>query len=309
MLSQANERSLDTASIGQLPVDDGWQLECASVDVLSSTQRDDFDRIARTSPVLVDARACWPRDANVLSLLTFDYGHLKLNEVRTIYGFVAQLERSQGLNPDTWARVRLLLDSWTISDYVDAASAGDAPFYLANLALAYLPEIAKRYSSPEVGPRNLLRLFERARAPELFVGSSNTRYSNLHVDAMGGSVWCVCLAGEKEWVVFPPEDSKNLCPFRMGDLQIRHSLLDPWNQDMCARFPLGSLHPYRVRLQPGQALFLPPNWWHVTRNHGLTVTINERLWSWKTLRHIAPALFHELQARVLPGTPQPYVLY
>ena len=307
MHSQPNARPSATSSIHQRPVDDEWELECASLDVLTNTHRDNFDRVARTQPVLVDARGCWPRDANVLSLLSFDYGHLKLSDMGTLYGSLAHTERSLGLNPEVSARIRSRLEAWTLSDFLEAAKAGEAEFYLANLALKQFPRIANRYRSPDVGPRNVIPS-ERARAPELFVGSANTQYSNLHVDSIGGSVWCVCLEGEKEWVVFPPEDSKFLCAFRLGDLQLRHSLLDPWNKELCARFPLAQLHPYRVRLQAGQALFLPPNWWHITRNHGLTITINERLWSWSTLRYFIPWFFAELRARI-PEIQQPYVLY
>ncbi len=305
MHSQMNARA--SAAPSQRPVDDEWELPCASIEVLTNTDLDTFERVAKTQPVLVDGRRCWPRDTSVLSVLADEYGHRKLSEVRTLYGSAAHTERSKGLNAEVHARIAHCLATWTLSDYLEAAKAGEAEFYLANLALQQFPEIVSRYRSPDVGPKNVVP-FEVARAPELFVGSSNTQYSNLHVDSMGGSVWCVCLEGEKEWVVFPPSDSQLLCPFRLGDLQLRHSLLDPWNKEMCARFLLEELHPYRVRLKPGQALFLPPNWWHVTRNHGLTITINERLWSWSTLHYLVPWFFAELRAKI-PGRQQPYILY
>ena len=286
-------------------------LSCASLDVLPGSSRDQFAAVARRQPVLLDGRDCWSGwDDDVLSVLRRHYGERSLSEMRTLYGLPAQVRRAKWVDPATMGPIYELIAAWTVDDYLAASARGEAPFYLANLALGQFPEIKRRYTPPRIGPRNLVRFSERASAPELFVGSANTQYSHLHVDAVGGSVWCVCLYGEKEWIVFPPGDSEKLRPFREGSLgQLRQSMLDPWDPRSCAEFPVRELHPYRVRLQAGQALFLPPNWWHITRNNGLTVTINERAWSWSTLRYFAPFLWHELKGRALPGTPQPYVLY
>ena len=289
---------------------DRCYVECASLDVLPLERRRDFTRIARAMPVVIDGRGCWSRwDEDVLDVLERHYGRMKLTELRTLYGSSAQIGMAKWEDEEVLEHVRGQFTSWTVSDYLKAARRDEAAFYLANLALRDFPEIKRRYRSPDIGPRNLVGFSEKANAPELFVGASNTQYSNLHVDGGGGSVWCVCLSGEKEWIVFPPSDSERLCPFRTGDLQLRHSMLDPWSEESCARYRTTELHPVRVFLKAGQALFLPPNWWHITRNHGLTVTLNERVWWWQTLHYYVRGVFHSKVRQIMPGTPQPYVLY
>ena len=259
-------------------------------------------------PVLLSGKESW-RDwrIDIVDLLREFYGNERIAKFRTLYGAALQVPRQ------LLGRHAKLIDeisnTWTLSRYLDAARDQDLPVYLANLALADLPEVSKYYERCTQMGGNLLRWFERAAAPELFIGAHNTQYGGLHVDSAGGSVWCLGLAGEKEWVVFPPSDSDALMPHRDGDGQLRHSFLNPWNAATWPLYSTRRLHPYRVFVRAGQALYLPPNWWHITKNHGLTITINERMWRWGTVPYVVRWFWHELCGKLLPGTRQPFVLY
>ena len=259
-------------------------------------------------PVLLSGKSSWKDwQVDIVDLLRKFYGDRRISEFRTVYGSALQIPRQ--LRARHAKLLDEILSAWTLSRYLDAAREEDLPVYLANLALLDLPEVNKYYERCTKMGANLLRHVEKAAAPELFVGARNTQYGGLHVDAAGGSVWCLCLAGKKEWVVFPPSDSEDLMPHRCGDRQLRHSFLNPWNAAACSQYSMERLHPYRVVLRVGEALFLPPNWWHITRNHGLTITINERMWGWKTLPYLVRWFWYMASGKLLPGTRQPFVLY
>lgn len=103
---------------------------------------------------------------------------------------------------------------------------------------------------------NLLPLVQRFY---LFAGLGGTLYHchydlqpNLHVQ----------LTGKKRFIIFPPEDWEHLYPFPLHHDLDRRSQVDFDNPDY-AKFPrfkgaTGTL----VELNPGDALYIPPYWWH-----------------------------------------------
>jgi hypothetical protein len=280
-------------------------LECSSLQPFDGP---DADLVAGDLPLLLSGKSSWKDwEINIVDLLREFYGNRRISGFRTLYGSVVQTPRR--LHARYAKLVDEILSTWTLSQYLDTAQEKELPVYLANLALRDLPEVYKYYEQCTKLGGNLLRRIERASAPELFIGANNTQYGGLHVDAGGGSVWCVCLTGAKEWVVFPPSDSEELKPHRSGDSQLRHSFLNPWNEATCSQYSTERLHPYRVFLRAGEALYLPPNWWHITRNHALTITINERMWQWKTVALLVRWFWYVAWGKVLPGTRQPFVLY
>ncbi|CAE7219592.1 hif1an, partial [Symbiodinium sp. CCMP2456] len=103
---------------------------------------------------------------------------------------------------------------------------------------------------------NVLPLVQRFY---LFAGLGGTLYHchydlqpNLHVQ----------LTGRKRFILFPPEDWRHLYPFPVHHDLDRRSMVDLDAPD-CDRFPgWQNAKGYMVELEPGEALYIPPYWWH-----------------------------------------------
>eukprot|EP00931_Biecheleriopsis_adriatica_P066769 TRINITY_DN41049_c0_g1_i1.p1 TRINITY_DN41049_c0_g1~~TRINITY_DN41049_c0_g1_i1.p1 ORF type:complete len:490 (-),score=85.71 TRINITY_DN41049_c0_g1_i1:21-1490(-) len=103
---------------------------------------------------------------------------------------------------------------------------------------------------------NVLPLVQRFY---LFAGLGGTLYHchydlqpNLHVQ----------LTGRKRFILFPPEAWPHLYPFPVHHDLDRRSMLDLDSPDG-SRFPKWQgASGHMVELEPGEALYIPPYWWH-----------------------------------------------
>ncbi len=98
------------------------------------------------------------------------------------------------------------------------------------------------------------------------------------------------VAGEKTFVLFPPEQTRFLYRYPLWSATPQCSPVDPTAPDL-ARYPeLARARPVGCTLRPGDLLFLPSGWWHYAESTTLTIAVN--FW-W-----LAPAL---LPKAVLTG--------
>ena len=152
----------------------------------------------------------------------------------------------------------------------------------------------------------LLALRGRADAPGLYAGSTPTPESvasfaaenPLAVDTQGVDprIWvgnasriaphydmaaniAVVVAGRRRFTLFPPEQIANLYvgPVERTVAGQPTSLVDPDHPDL-ARFPRyaeAQRHARTGELAPGDAIYIPPMWWHHVRAQGaLNVLVN-----------------------------------
>jgi histone arginine demethylase JMJD6 len=173
-------------------------------------------------------------------------------------------------------------------DFVDqvAASTDDQPApYGRNIhVFRDLPELAADirpripccvpdWKSSCLVPPHLI--FENG-LEEMFFGGRGTKFPGLHVDYWGMDAFLSQLYGEKEVVVFSPEDSDKLYPTVENPLI--SSIRDVENPDL-ERFPrFDHATPIRFTLYPGETLFCPNGWWHTTSMPGVSITIVTANW-------------------------------
>jgi histone arginine demethylase JMJD6 len=162
------------------------------------------------------------------------------------------------------------------------ASTDDSPApYLRNQPLADWPPelLAEVLPMPNCTRPNWLesRVFpsrQRMTYPEVYIGGQGARFPVLHYDGLHTHAFLMQLHGEKEYIVFSPDQTAFVYP-QNGDSNT--SRIDDVLQPDLATFPLfDQAEGTRFQLHPGETLFVPAGWWHTARilSPSVTVSIN-----------------------------------
>ncbi len=192
-----------------------------------------------------------------------------------------------------------------LREYIDRAQASSP-----ENPCPYLRELTVREVSPELGDDllpfvmyalpNWLRgvypfadvhhALNRASEVELFIGGPGTRlerrkgefdpryaglrgelisgYADLHYDPTACPVLLCQIFGRKHFTIFAPSDTPYL--YTQG----RHSMIDNFDEPDLARFPLlAKASPIRFVQEPGEAVYVPPFWWHTTRMMSFSIAV------------------------------------
>lgn len=105
---------------------------------------------------------------------------------------------------------------------------------------------------------------------ELLIGGSGARYPTLHVDASHFHAYLMQIHGQKEVLCFAPDQGPLLYERDGGGLS---RIRDPFDFDQ-PEFPLYSQAVgQRTLLEPGDTMFIPCGWWHVTRMPSTSITV------------------------------------
>lgn len=183
-------------------------------------------------------------------------------------------------------RVRIGAHTYALGDLmdrVDRSSPSDPAPYLRELAIdRELPELlADLAPLPSVTCPNwiasnplLKRWGSHVGLPQLLIGGRGSGFPTLHYDKFCLHAFITQIVGSKEFVLFAPSDTPFLYPFahapnlsELGDL----SEVDP------LRHPLfRHATPLRFRAEPGDTVFIPFGWWHVTylKETSIAVSLN-----------------------------------
>jgi histone arginine demethylase JMJD6 len=98
--------------------------------------------------------------------------------------------------------------------------------------------------------------------PQLLIGGRGSGFPVLHYDQFCLHAFITQIVGSKEFVLFPPSDAPFLYPSSYA--RNLSELGDVKRVDL-ARFPLfRHATPIRFRAGPGETVFIPYGWWHVT---------------------------------------------
>jgi histone arginine demethylase JMJD6 len=192
----------------------------------------------------------------------------------------------------------------SMSEFIDlvVSSSDERPApYLRNVWVEkFLPELDRDldplpdYLSPNWldGPFNK-PLYPRLHGghSELYIGGRGGRFPVLHYDSWHIHTFLCQIYGVKEYTILRPDDGQFLYPSDYHTSSIR----DVYNVDL-NEFPLfARATPIRFQLQPGEMLFVPAGWWHMTKILTPSITIslsrvNSSNWKEfaKELRQCAP---------------------
>jgi histone arginine demethylase JMJD6 len=166
-------------------------------------------------------------------------------------------------------------------DRVEASSEEEPGPYLRNQSLAeWPPELfGDVVPMPACTRPNWLesRFFPSRHAMtyvEVYIGGPGARFPVLHWDGLHTHAWLMQLHGDKEYIVFPPDQTPLMYPTEQdGNRSEVDDVLDP---DLEAFPRFGDAVGSRFQLHPGETLFVPSGWWHTARilTPSVTVSIN-----------------------------------
>ncbi len=227
-------------------------------------------------PWVFPAADAWRHPQPFLEVVRDTYGHLALEDLGGTYSWTIR-----PANRDQFRRAGLT----TLGAYLERFLNNDPrPLpYLAHVSVHRNLPALKRYLVPpaEFGPNWVDQpRYDRWSGPEIYVGRRGCYFAGLHVDHCNVHVGFVQLSGRKRFTVFPPSDSRYLYTWRgvQFPYQRRNSAVRLFQPDWEARWPdARQAKPQVIDVGPGQGLFLPANWWHVTEVLEAGVTWNVRI--------------------------------
>lgn len=245
---------------------------------LAATEADMIARGIRTAPArpfVFSYTDLWQHDTPLLDMLRAEAGHEMLACLGGTYGWSVRYRQREdyvGLGVET------------LADYIDAFREGTKKLpYLRHISLNKAAIKLRRYIKDPVafGPNWVTHpRLNRLGGPELFIGQQGTTFGHVHRDHVNVHVGFVQLQGEKEMVLFPPEDRPYMyaCPGREFPFQHRATRVRYVDLENYADFPLlRQATPHRIVLREGQALVMPANWWHTTYNRSDSISYSIRI--------------------------------
>lgn len=127
----------------------------------------------------------------------------------------------------------------------------------------------------------------KKNAYELFISPAAAAFPYLHIDYWGMSTFLAQISGEKEVILFPPEDAPNLYPTAGDPLVSEITDFDALDD---ARYPkLRAAKQHRVTLRAGDLLY-NPGWWHTTKTTQTAITVIWGYWNRHEWAHMVAAV-------------------
>jgi hypothetical protein len=135
----------------------------------------------------------------------------------------------------------------------------DLPEVLGDLVPQNPYAFPARYASP--------LMLEYYRRPDgylkLLIGGVGGRFPVMHFDGDDSHAAITEIYGDKEFILYPPEDARYLYP---NPKRPNHSTVDDLHDLDLKRFPLAvKATQYRTVLKPGDTVYVPAGWWHTAR--------------------------------------------
>jgi histone arginine demethylase JMJD6 len=165
-------------------------------------------------------------------------------------------------------------------DRIDASTDENPAPYLRNQPLAEWPaELTADVSPmPDCTKPNWFesRLFPSGKdlaSVEVYIGGRGAQFPVLHYDGLHTHAFLMQLYGDKEYIVFSPDQTELMYPAGGGNRSMVSDVIHP---DL-SKFPrFNEARGSRFELHPGETLFVPSGWWHTARilSPSVTVSVN-----------------------------------
>jgi hypothetical protein len=179
-------------------------------------------------------------------------------------------------------------ETMSFSAFIDAvlASREDAPGpYMYRLFIGpHLPELL-----PDLEPQNPYAFPRRLASPlmlkpwrrpdgylKLLIGGTGGRFPVLHYDGENAHAAITEIYGDKEFILYPPDDAAYLYPKQ--DMSNQSRIPDVQRPDL-EKFPLfARATQHHTVLHPGDMVFVPARWWHAARVLSPSISICQNMY-------------------------------
>ncbi len=172
--------------------------------------------------------------------------------------------------------------TYTIAEFIDlmlkSSPENPAPYpfnlnieeYFPDLMNDIKPELLYAKSDRVNHPLLPKAMLKGTEVYEMFFGGNGSFFPFLHIDALYLHTQITQIYGDKEFILYPPEQSAYMYP-REDNPKISH--VNIFNPDY-DKFPLfKKAEPIRITVKQGETLFFPTGWWHATKIHGPCISV------------------------------------
>src|SRR6202041_2130691 len=116
---------------------------------------------------------------------------------------------------------------------------------------------------------------ERFQRPDgflkLLIGGAGGKFPLMHYDTDNAHAMITEIYGDKEFVLFAPEDTPYVYPHENSPGTSQIDDLDHVDLKRFPNFPKAT--QYRVIIKPGESMFVPSRWWHSARVVSTSVSV------------------------------------
>jgi len=172
---------------------------------------------------------------------------------------------------------------YTLGEFIDLMINSDeknpAPYPCKIDVIKYMPELVA-----DISPRLSYTLPDRITSPlipkgflggadnyELFFGGVNGWFPYIHYDYMHLHAFITQVYGEKEFIIYTPDQEKYLY---IDEKEPWQSAVKNYHDPDLSKYPLfANAKPTKVIVGPGETLFIPCGWWHTARSVTPTISV------------------------------------
>jgi len=164
-------------------------------------------------------------------------------------------------------------------DLVESSAAGQVAPYFRNQRVEHVfPELLVDMlpTPPYILPNWLRGPFypSAGRDAEIYIGGAGGAFPFLHYDANSTHAFLGQIYGEKEVILYSPDDTQYIYPKTQPPLRHHSWITDTEHPDL-EKFPLFTkAKAHRGILKAGHLLFIPNRWWHTARMLSPSITIS-----------------------------------
>ena len=149
-------------------------------------------------------------------------------------------------------------------DYIVLLRKGQTAFprfYLKNRPVHdILPQLADKVLPPPYVEFGSVSPQMQRRSTHIYIGRD--AQTTMHFHAGDESISSV-IQGRKEFILFPPSETKYLSPFPLHAVgRLNQSRLEFWRNEAINHANLDRAHGYKCELGPGEMIYIPVHWWH-----------------------------------------------
>jgi histone arginine demethylase JMJD6 len=176
---------------------------------------------------------------------------------------------------------------FTMAEFIDrvlqSCEESPAPYFRNRNLYALFPSLKEdieplpEYLLPNwLGDKYLVKqvgeVLNRGAVIEIYIGGKGGRFPVLHYDGVGTHAFLMQIHGQKQYIVYPPEQERFLYA---SPRKINLSLINDVDKPDLEKYPLfAKATPTVFVLEPGELLFVPSHWWHTAKMLTPSITIS-----------------------------------